>query len=457
MMVNTQPGKKAEAAGIPPTSMLALAYEQRPWKRDGLAVPTSYSFDILAPDGKTRLSTVPNIMVIADIGNSEAKFAAWDRASTVLLTRGTPTTLEPLKSAIYTTSDAPTWKEMVYDDSRAEIFRREASEGRRTEVPPRYSDEVYIGQNARTSLVTGPTEARFSQDEYLLFLRICIVDMLEAAGYYAERPDEVKNVGLCIGVRNEETAQGRGLKPEVKAALDDLIGPCTLIKTVGDRQLTRRFHVREYAHLPQSWGAIYALDTDMMGVSRLVEADAITGFDGGWYDVHHIEGTRVGNGMRVSGHKVTNGTEGFGGVFLARDLAVELRKPENFPLLGEMSESEAREALRTGTFKLGGKSLKGEDAKKARRLIETFQETHGGKLIANLASRHPRLDSLFVWYGGLFITLHDQVIGKMTDLHRPADLYLLLPYDDEIQLPKFANVIGLAGLFNLKNRHKAAR
>jgi hypothetical protein len=45
----------------------------------------------------------------------------------------------------------------------------------------------------------------------------------------------------------------------------------------------------------------------------------------------------------------------------------------------------------------------------------------------------------------------------MTDLNRPNDYYLILPYDDEIQLPKFANVIGLYGLFNLKNRKRAVR
>ena len=90
-------------------------------------------------------------------------------------------------------------------------------------------------------------------------------------------------------------------------------------------------------------------------------------------------------------------------------------------------------------------------------MIASFKETHGSKLVGALASRHPRVDSLFVWYGGLFITLHDQVVAKMTDLKRPRDLYLTLPYDDEVQLPKFANVIGLAGLFNLKNRKRATR
>jgi hypothetical protein len=456
-MLYTQPGKKAEAAGLHPDSMLALAYERRPWVRDGLAVPTSYYFDILAQDGRTVLNTVRNIEVIVDIGNSEAKFAAWDRSTAVLITHGTPTTLQSLKSAIYSTSTAAVWQQQFYDDAQAAIYHRGQIGQSRDDIPPQYSDEVYVGANARENLVTGPTDARFSQDEYLLFLRICICDIIEAAGHFQERPDEVKNVGLCIGVRNEETAQGKGLLPEVKKALDDLLGPCTLIKTVGDTRVVRRFHVREYSHLPQSWGAIYALDTDLMGNSHLVDADAITGFDGGWFDIHQIEGVRVGNGMRVSGQKITGGHDGFGGVFLARDLAVELRKPENFALLGEMSDSEAREALRTGTFRLGGRALKGEDARRAAKVISTFKGTNGSKLVGTLASRHPKLDSLFVWYGGLFITLHDEIVAKMTDLKRPRDLYLTLPYDDEVQLPKFANVIGLAGLFNLKNRKRATR
>jgi hypothetical protein len=456
-MLYTQPGKRAEAAGLHTDSMLAFAYERRPWVRDGLAVPTSYYYDILSADGRSILNTVRNIEVIADIGNNEAKFAAWERSTAVLVTRGTPTTLQSLKSAIYSTSTAAVWQQQYYDDAQAEIYRRAQIDGRDSEIPSQFSDEVYIGANSRESLVTGPTDARFSQDEYLLFQRICICDILEAAGYFQESPNEVKNVGLCIGVRNEETAQGKGLKPEVKTALDSLLGPCTLIKKVGDTRVVRRFHVREYSHLPQSWGAIYALDTDLMGNTHLVEADAITGWDGGWFDIHQIEGVRVGDGMRVSGQKVTVGNDGFGGVFLARDLAVELRKAENFPLLGEMSDAEAREALSKGTFKLGGRKLKGEDAKKAERVISSFKDTHGTKLVASLASRHPKLDSVFVWYGGLFISLHDQVVAKMTDLKRPRDLYLMLPYDDEVQLPKFANVIGLAGLFNLKNRKRATR
>jgi hypothetical protein len=456
-MLYTQPGKRAEAAGLHPDSMLALAYERRPWVRDGLAVPTSYYFDLPGADGTSRQNTVRNIEVIADIGNNEAKFAAWDRSTAVLITRGTPTTLQSLKSAIYSTSTAAVWQQQFYDDGQAETYRRGQLNGSHGEMPAQYSDEVYVGADARESLVTGPTEARFSQDEYLLFQRICICDILETAGYFQDYPDEVKNVGLCIGVRNEETAQGTGLRPEVKQALDALLGPCTLIKTVGDTRVVRRFHVREYAHLPQSWGAIYALDTDIMGNSHLIDADAITGFDGGWFDIHQIEGVRVGNGMRVSGQKIVGGNDGFGGVFMARDLAVELRKLENFPMVGELSDAEAREALRTGTFRMGGRALKAADAARAARVISTFKDTTGSKLIGTLASRHPRLDSVFVWYGGLFITLHDQIVAKMTDLKRSRDLYLTLPYDEEVQLPKFANVIGLAGLFNLKNRKRATR
>ncbi|GHP00778.1 hypothetical protein KSF_108250 [Reticulibacter mediterranei] len=449
-----QPGKKAESAGLPPDSMLGLAYERRSWKKDGLVVPTSYYYDILAPDGKTVLDTVQNIEVIIDIGNNEAKIALWDRNG-VLITRGTTTTLQTLKSAIYSTSDAPVWQQRFYDDYQAEQYRREQLDGKRGELPIQYSDDVYIGDNATEALVTGPTDARFSQAEYLLFLRICIAEALEVAGYYQENPFEEKNVGLCIGVRNEETAQGQGLKPEVKLALDELLGPVTLIKTVGERPVERKLHIREYSHLPQSWGAIYALDTDIMGNAGLVETDAITGFDGGWFDIHLLEGVRVGKGkgMRVKGEKIEN----IGGVFLARELANELRKTKNFPQLGVMSDAEAREALRTGTFKLGGRKLKDGDAEKAQRIITHFKDTNGTKLIAGLASRHPRLDSLFLFYGGLFINLHDQIVGKMTDLLRPQDFYMTLPYDDETQLPKFANVIGLAGLYNLKNRKKALR
>jgi hypothetical protein len=448
LLQHLSPGKKAEEAGIPPESMLALVYEGRAWKsKEGLNVPNAYFFDLPSGGGSTL-----NIQVVGDIGNSEAKFAALHRSSNLLVTRGTTTTFQTLSRAIYSTSDAAVWQQQYYDDTRAQVLKREHLEGAIKEIPPQYSDEFYSGNNAKENLVTGATDARFSQEEYILFLRTCICDILEAAGYFDENPLEEKNVGLCIGVRNEETVQGKGLKPEVKAALDSLLGPCVLIKTVGETRMVRKFNVREYQTLPQSYGAIYALDTNIMGRGHLVETDAITGWDGGSFDVHKIEGVRVGNGMRVSGERVANG-----GVFLARELAIELRKPENFPLVGEMTDSEAQLALRTETFKIGGKALRQNDAQRAAALIQDFKDSNGTKLIGNLASRHPRVDSLFLFYGGLFITLEDQVIKKMTDLSRPSDFYLILPYDDEIQLPKFANVIGLYGLFNLKNRKRAVR
>jgi hypothetical protein len=144
-----------------------------------------------------------------------------------------------------------------------------------------------------------------------------------------------------------------------------------------------------------------------MGKGHLVENDAITGWNGGCFDVHKIEGMRVGSGMRSSGERVADG-----GVFLARELAIEIRKPENFPLLGEMTDSLALMALRTETFKIGGKALKQKEAQHAAGIIQDFKDANSTKLIGNFASRHPRVDSLFLFYRGLFITLQDQVIKK---------------------------------------------
>ncbi len=454
-----QPGKRAAAAGLPPTSLLAFVYEERPWiTTSGLAVPGEYYYDITDGVGHI-LRTARLIMGIGDIGNNEGKFALLHRSSHKLVVRGTRTTYEEPKSAIISTSDAVAWRVRHYDDAKLVQYQHESSEGRVKQIPPQYSRQFYVGANARKSLVTGKTDARFSQEEYERFIRTCICDLLEAGGYYDERPAEVKNVGFCFGVRNEETRQGQGLLPEVKKALESILGETVLEKTFLDAEgrtttVIRRFNVWEVKSLPQSYGAIYALDTDIEGNNHLVENDSITGFDGGSFDFHLLEAVRAGKGFNVTGERIEGG-----GVFLARGLASELKKSENFPLVGTMNDTDALMALQTGTFKIGGKSLKVADAQRAKTLIQTYKEEEGTKLIADLASRHVQVDSLFLWYGGLSITLYNEIIGKMKDLGRPNDYYYMLPYSegDEIALPKFANAIGLYGLFNFRNRRRAMR
>ena len=149
--------------------------------------------------------------------------------------------------------------------------------------------------------------------------------------------------------------------------------------------------------------------------------------------------------MQVTAQKVVSGV-----VDVARGLVIELRKPQNFPLVSsDLSDAEAIEVLHSEKLLIGGVALKDADEdKRATTIIRGYKQKEGGTLIATMTSRHTRLDSKFAFTGGGNAEFIPQIQAAMRTARRPDHLYQVVPPE----VARFANVAGLFWVLNIRKR-----
>ena len=188
---------------------------------------------------------------------------------------------------------------------------------------------------------------------------------------------------------------------------------------------------------PQTFGTFFALDTNLSGRSVLTNYLSFVIVDLGGYDSHAMEVERRGRGVSAVGRRFVDGT-----IAVARALATELKKPEHYPLLGELSEQQGQQVLITGQVLYGGQWLD------VSPLVRQIKESRGGHLLSTMLSRYQKASSYFVFTGGGSILLADEIRQRMADMQRSRDMYMIL----DPAIAPVANCIGLYGLLNIRKR-----
>src|ERR1700694_3946253 len=315
MAMSSTTTQKAADVGLDPRSILGMVFE----KRSFVGQQVVYGTYQISPGGPQD-TAITLIEMGMDIGNSGTRTAVLHQQQHTLEFTQTPATYEEVPSIIYG-EKIETWRERYYDDQQRDLLTGQVATNHLKEMPPQYSEVFSIGEYAdgRKSLPIGGTDLRLADARYDRYGKACLVRGLIAGGY----PPGHYYLGLAMGVRNEELSATMGVDPEVQKAIDAFKQPFTLIRNGKEEW---RIEIRESVVLPQTFGTYYSLDTGIYG-QTLSDIPHWTVLDLGYHDGHVLEVHR-GKGMQVTAQKVVSGV-----VDVARGLVIELRKPQNFPLV----------------------------------------------------------------------------------------------------------------------------
>ncbi len=414
-------GRDATAVGLEKESILGMVYEGRPLTLvTGQPIAGEFLFDLNAPAGQL---TVPTIEMAIENGNSSTRAMAIHFATHhAVVTQTASVYEEETQNLIYSTGEiGEFWQVEHQDGSRSPVFR--------------------IGEFAdgQQDLPIGPTYERWSDNRFVNFNRAVIARTLRAAGY----GPGTHYICVCPGARNEEVSVDRGVDPRVQDAFLRGLQPFTIWRNKTERYEVKIIQIMPA--IPQTFGSHFSFDTDLLGHSLHPDVPQWSWLDVGFYDGHDVTVRRIGQNVRVSGVKVTDGVSK-----IVRGLGAYLRQPGNFPQMAPPSYAQALDMMRSGEVKVGGMPLDDEqEAARGRALIRSYKDKEGGTLIRTMMANHPAVDSVFAFTGGGVIDLRSQILEQTK--HRPKNLTKILP--DEVA--RIANVVGIFWLLNLMKRRKS--